>query len=158
MELDAERLRSLFSYDPLTGCWVATYVRRGRKPNYEKRVSRRTLKIDGEYYLTSRLAFLYMLGRWPIGDVDHKDLNPKNEIWANLRECSHIQNLANCTKRSHNKSGFKGVYWHKQGKKWTSQVTRSGKTFSLGLYDCPVAAHLAYVVAADKLFGEFART
>lgn len=35
--------------------------------------------------------------------------------------------------------------------------SRLRKRIYLGWFTCPAAAHFAYVIAADKAFGEFAR-
>ena len=44
------------------------------------------IHIDGHDYKASRLAFLYMLGRWPFGGVIHVDGDPLNNKWENLDE------------------------------------------------------------------------
>lgn len=60
-------------------------------------------------------------------------------------------------KRSDNKSGYKGVRWYSQTKKWMAQIRYQGKNMNLGYFTTPQAAHAAYCAAATRLFGEFAR-
>ena len=42
-------------------------------------------------------------------------------------------------------------------KKWMARIKVNGVGIYLGLFDCPAAAHFAYIIEADKQFGEFAR-
>ena len=67
--------------------------------------------------------------------VDHLDGNGLNNSRSNLRIVSHQQNLRNregC--QSNSKSGYRGVYWHKQREKWAASIRHNGKNISLGLY------------------------
>lgn len=88
--------------------------------------------------------------------VDHINHNRLDNRRANLRLCSHIKNMQNQAKRLDNKSGFKGVVWHKSTGKWQAQIQNSGKKVHLGLYLTPEQAHAAYVAAARELHGDFA--
>lgn len=115
------------------------------------------INVDGRRYLAHRLAFMWMEGRWPREQIDHKNRNKADNRWCNLREATPSQNLANSATLKRNTSGMKGVVWHKRGRKWSSQIGVGGATHYLGLFDCPAAAAFAYIVAADKHFGEFAR-
>ena len=56
---------------------------------------------------------------------------------------------------SNNKSGFKGVC--QVGDKWQAGIKHQGKSIHLGWHDTPEEAHAAYVAAASRIFGEFAR-
>jgi hypothetical protein len=38
------------------------------------------------------------------------------------------------------------------------RIMYKGSRRFLGYFSCPAAAHFAYVIAADKYFGEFARS
>ena len=57
--------------------------------------------------------------------------------------------------RPNNMCGLKGVSRNKQ--KWRARIKVAGECIDLGQVSCPAAAHFAYVVAADKFFGEYAR-
>jgi hypothetical protein len=108
-----------------------------------------------------RLAWAHYYGIWPTRRLDHIDGNSANNAIANLRECSMSQNLGNAKRRADNSSGYKGVgrsnYWKHQNKPWTAVIRVDGKRHHLGRYKTPAEAHVAYVAAAKKLFGEFAR-
>ena len=88
--------------------------------------------------------------------LDHKDRNPLNNNKANLRPCTHQQNIFNCRKRSDNTSGLRGVSWSKERKKWHAQITFNGKCVALGRYETRNEAAEAYNLKAKELFGEFA--
>jgi AP2 domain len=76
---------------------------------------------------------------------------------VNLRPASQSQNTWNKKIHSNNRSGFKGISWHKRNRVWNASIWVNGKTVHLGTFDTPERAWVAYVVAARKHFGIFAR-
>ena len=50
-----------------------------------------------------------------------------------------------------NKSGYRGVHWHKDNKKWVSQMTINGKRTYFGCFDSPRLAAIRYDVEAFLL-------
>ena len=90
--------------------------------------------------------------------VDHRDGDGLNNRRGNLRVCTHTQNMRNSQKRCNNRSGFKGVYFHRHAKKWNALIQVDGKGLHLGSFTDPAAAARAYDAAALKHHGEFART
>ena len=89
-------------------------------------------------------------------DVDHWDHNGLNNRRANLRVATRSQNNANQRLGRRNKSGFKGVSWDSQARKWRAQICVAKNRMSLGQHDDPRDAARAYNAAALKHFGEFA--
>lgn len=109
---------------------------------------------------TSKLVRMHrQIMEFPDGkEVDHEDLNGLNNQRSNLRIASHQQNMFNRRKQSNNKSGFIGVSWSKVMNKWYACIDLGHrKSKSLGFYDTPKEAALAYNIAAKELRGEFAR-
>ena len=88
----------------------------------------------------------------------HKDTNPSNNKWDNLREATPQENMRNQNRRITNSSGFKGVTYFPATRKWRARIKINYKQICLGLHDTPELAHQAYCEAAKKYFGEFART
>lgn len=96
--------------------------------------------------------------------VDHINGNPLDNRRENLRICAARQNAWNVTSSKHQKrGGYKGVTWHKRGKKWEAgcnagPVRPDGKRkrVYLGLFADPVEAARAYDRLALEAFGEFA--
>ncbi|WP_155638650.1 HNH endonuclease [Burkholderia cepacia] len=100
-----------------------------------------------------------LMGRHRIRDglvVDHVDGNPLNNRRSNLRVCTYSQNNSNRGKSPNNSSGYKGVTFHKQMKKWQAQIMVNEKCIHLGLFTDPESAHEAYKKAALEYQGEFA--
>lgn len=91
---------------------------------------------------------------FPDGPVDHLDGNGLDNRKVNLRACSNAENRRNRPKQVNNKSGYKGVYWHKQRKRWNAKIRHNHKNISLGLFDDPQEAHQAYLSKAAELWGE----
>ncbi len=67
--------------------------------------------------------------------VDHKNCIRYDNWFDNLRECSRSDNNCNAVKRRDNKSGVKGVYYHKQRGRWAAQVKHNKVCYHLGLFD-----------------------
>jgi hypothetical protein len=88
--------------------------------------------------------------------IDHKNGNPLDNRKENLRLCTNAQNSRNRAKSQSNKSGYKGVSWHKSDKKWQARIGLGGKVAFLGNFDSPEKAHAAYCAAAALVHGEFA--
>jgi hypothetical protein len=89
-------------------------------------------------------------------EVDHINGDPLDNRKANLRICTHAENLRNQKMKKHNRSGLKGVHFHKQSGRWRSIIKVEGKSISLGLFETKDLAHQAYCDAAKRFFGEFA--
>ena len=162
--ITAERLHETLNYNPETGFWtwlVSTNrrIRIGDRAGHSDGDRYLYVTVDGVIYLAHRLAWLYMTGEWPVAEIDHMDLDKKNNRWCNLREATRGQNLANKRAESRNLSGLKGVSirHNMRSVKWYAQISISKKKKHIGAFDCPAAAHLSYVIEANKRFGEFAR-
>lgn len=89
--------------------------------------------------------------------VDHINGNRLDNRRGNLRICTDAQNQRNRGKNKNNTSGFKGVTWSKNRKKWYAHIGFGGRDYFLGFYATPEAAHQAYCEAAAKHHGEFAK-
>lgn len=85
--------------------------------------------------------------------VDHIDGNTLNNTRANLRAVTQVENLRNAIKRTTNKSGYVGVVWHTQARKWNARIKVNYKAISLGLYDCKEEANRARLKAEKELWG-----
>ena len=90
-------------------------------------------------------------------DVDHINGDKTDNSPENLRVCTRAENLQNSRVHKGNTSGYKGVCWDKQMKKWRGQIRGNGRNIFLGLFKRKEEAAMAYNESAKKLFGEFAR-
>lgn len=53
--------------------------------------------------------------------------------------------------------GFKGATYNRRQGRWMAQITVGRQRHYLGYFDTPGEAHAAYMAAATRHFGEFAR-
>lgn len=90
--------------------------------------------------------------------VDHIDRYTLNCTDDNLRICTRTQNAQNRKKHVTNTSGFTGVHFDNNHKRWTAQICINGKGTHIGNFGNKLDAALAYDAAARKLRGEFAVT
>jgi hypothetical protein len=89
--------------------------------------------------------------------VDHIDGDRLNNTRENLRLATLKENRRNNGAYVCNKSGYKGVTWHKKAGKWVAGITVDNKRVYLGLHSDPRDAARAYNEAAKVHFGEFAK-
>jgi hypothetical protein len=85
--------------------------------------------------------------------VDHINGDGLDNRRANLRLCSHAENMRN--KRGANKLGAKGVHQH--GRKFYATIERDGERKRVGPFDTVEEAGAAYAEMARYLHGDFAR-
>tara|TARA_R110000796_G_scaffold9452_10_gene32215 strand:- start:872 stop:1411 length:540 start_codon:yes stop_codon:yes gene_type:complete len=88
--------------------------------------------------------------------VDHRDGNGLNNIRANLRACTQVQNARNLKKYKSNSTGFRGVQPHGKGK-FRAQIRNNKKLVHLGIFETAELASQAYETAKSDLHGEFVR-
>jgi hypothetical protein len=164
--LNAEQLRAALDYDPETGIfrwriradmpkkWNTRYAGTvaGRIP--KPREGYVVITVNNRSYRAHRLAWLYVTGEWPIGDLDHVNGKTGNNWFSNLREATRTQN--NINQKCHNRHGLKGIKIARSGR-WVAYIKAEGKLRHLGTFDDPQSAHEAYWIAAQHYFGEFAR-
>jgi len=155
------RLCEVLDYDDETGefYWRKRMSPRagpGQIAGMRNRDGYRFIAIDGRIYPAHRLVWLYMTGKWRSGVIDHRDGDPSNNRWDNLRPATRSQNCANRRIPRHNTCGLKGVSLHRG--KYDALICKKGRKYYLGRFSTAQEAHAAYAEAARKLFGEFART
>jgi len=93
------------------------------------------VSIDSKPYLASRIIYFMHHGVDPYPmQVDHEDINSLNNSVDNLRLVDDVLQNQNRGIWSNNKSGVKGVSWHKQASKWQSHIRIKSKNKYLGLY------------------------
>lgn len=157
-----EYLKYHLRYDPCTGLFVrlianSQNTKVGDVAGWKSKLGYIELKIDGVFYKAHRLAILYMTGKMPDGDVDHANLDRSDNRYINLREATRSQNQFNKTIGSKNKSGFKGVNFHKASGRFIAQCSINGKKHYLGVFDAPEDASAAYRHFASKAHGQYFR-
>jgi hypothetical protein len=158
-ELTKEIVEQLLAYDPETG----EFRWRVSRGNVAAGSVAGHLQVNGylrvsvfyRRYLAHRLAFLLMTGQWPPEQVDHKDGDPSNNRWENLRAVTHSENMHN-QKRAHRNngaSGFLGVSPSTHSKKnpWRAAIRLENKQRHLGYFTTAEEAYAAYMAAKREL-------
>ena len=93
--------------------------------------------------------------------VDHINGDTLDNRRCNLRTCTCAENNRNRCSRANTSSKYKGVSWHKQGKKWCTYICVEDcfeETFNkyLGCFANEIEAAKAYDKAAAYYYEEFA--
>jgi hypothetical protein len=151
--LTQERLKELLHYNRKTGvftrltdngrgCHVGDIAGSHHRDGYIY------IYVDGRNYAAHRLAWLYVRGRWPVGDLDHVHGQEVGNGIKNLREVPEQWNTQNERHpRRNNKSGFLGVYTRYDRDGYHAQLRINGKQCCLGIFDTAEEAYAAYVEA-----------
>lgn len=88
--------------------------------------------------------------------IDHINNNGLDNRRKNIRKCTWQQNAMNMKPHKDSSSKYKGVFWHKKGKKWSAQIRVNGHRNHLGLFVKEIDAAIAYDNAAKENYGEYA--
>ena len=95
-----------------------------------------------------------------VGDIregDHINGLPFDNRRDNLRIVDDLQSAQNAKRRSDNTSGYKGVSWVQDSRKWRSRISIDGKRVLLGDFDDVNIAGDVYREASIKYHKEYAR-
>lgn len=152
-KLTQNRVRELLDYDPNTGklTWrfsiAKNKIKQGTEAGCIDRANmRRLVCIDGKTYKAHRIIWLHVYGYEPECFIDHINRNPSDNRLCNLREVTNKCNIRNTGNYKNNTSSVKGIYWHKDRKKWYAHICVDGDSHHLGSYkslDNAVCARLA---------------
>ncbi len=114
-----------------------------------------TVRFDGMHVYRYCIVWALRHGEWP-SQIDHKNRCCIDDRIENLRLATVTQNLANMAVHSDNASGYKGVTLHGQHGGYYARIQVNGQRVYLGYFKDAAQAHIAYMEAARKYFGEFA--
>lgn len=93
------------------------------------------ISIEGQRYLSHRIAWLYIHGYFPEHDIDHINRDKQDNRLVNLREVTRAANLRNAGNPKDNTSGVKGVRWFSRTNKWIAQLTIERNPIHLGYHE-----------------------
>lgn len=155
-------LKTALSYNPDTGLFERLITGRGygHRLGFVNAHGYNGIQVNGVKFLCHRLAWFFVHGEWPLGEIDHIDGNRTNNKINNLRIATRQQNTQNCASHRDKTDLGKGAYLKKdcpRPRPWKSQIYVNGRTIHLGYFLSKEEAVTAYQNAAKKHFGEFAR-
>lgn len=151
-----DQLAEFLSYEPSSG----VFTWRKRKPRSPVKVgdvagsatshAYVAIHVCGRTYSAHRLAWLFVHGEWPAGEIDHRDGNRSHNAIANLRDVARPVNGQNQRRaQRNNATGMLGVTTLKGGRKrpLQAQINIGGRLRYLGVFETPELAHQAYLKA-----------
>jgi hypothetical protein len=128
--------------------WLSTYkwylAKRGRN-NYCYAI------VEGSPVLMHRL----LLNPPSDKEIDHINHNGLDNRRENLRITDRAGNSQNHRLRLDNKSGYKGVDYHRHKNKWRARITVNSKEITLGYFNSPEEAYEKRKEAAKEYHGEY---
>ena len=151
--LSAHRLRDLLHYDPETGLFTwrvqRCNVAKGASAGWVKKGGYIGIGVDGRLHSAHRLAWLYVYGEMPTGDIDHiNGITSDNRI-DNLRNVARQINIQNQRRPQKGSiSGYLGVFYDKRRNKYVARIKpKGGGRKHIGEFATAEEAHSAYVQA-----------
>lgn len=149
--LTAELLRAAVTYDPLTGEFrrlvSSSHAKAGDAADCVNARGYIEFNVLGRLHRAHRLAWLYVYGEWPAGDIDHKNRDKTDNRIANLRVVTNRVNSENRSDANSNSStGLLGVRRRRNGT-FEARIGVGGHLLYLGVHVTAEQAHAAYLSA-----------
>ncbi|NCH77582.1 HNH endonuclease signature motif containing protein [Cronobacter sakazakii] len=160
MSLTKEYLSDVLSYSPETGVFKwkvkAGPCSPGSLAGSYNSHGYRLISVNHQRYFAHRLAWLFFYGELPDGfDIDHiNGIRDDNRI-SNLRLATRSQNNMNSIVSSKNKSGCRGVCFHKRDKLWHARVFVGRKAVAFKTFKDKDDAVEFVTSERAKIFGNY---
>lgn len=161
MTLTQEEANALFEYRDGDLFWKPRIMSRGRPSVL---TGRKVGSLSGNGYLTMvydkrkyylhQLVFLMYHGYIP-SNIDHIDGVGTNNKIENLRSASVYENMCNTKIKNTNTSGFKGVHFNKQKRKWQAKIWVRGKQIARAFENKDLAIEFMELLR-ETAHGQFA--
>ena len=140
-------LQTLLEYDPASGMFTrkvrtSNRIKVGEQAGSLDKAGYLCIRVHGKTYKAHRLAWLYVHGNMPAGEVDHI-----NGVKADNR----IENLRDVTKSANQQNRRFVRGYSKDGNRWKAQIRFGGRWKHLGCYETEQEAHAAYLAAKAEV-------
>ena len=155
-ELTQSELKSVMYYDQVGGVFywrkpTSSKIKPWTKAGTPDANGYISIRLHKKFYKAHRLAWLYVHGEMPNGEIDHIDHEHANNTIENLRVVTRKQKAENTRVHKDNVSGFKGVTFDKRRHNWFARIMHDRVVHNLGAFDNPEKAAEAYKIAAKQL-------
>lgn len=158
MRITNSNVMEIFDYDPIAGelSWKVSPSKNVEAGSIAGRIDKDgyiQISYRKVSYLAHRVAWLYMYGKWPDDQIDHRDGNRANNAIANLREASCSENMQNIrVAQRNNKIKLLGVtHSHNRVNPFRATICLNRKCRHLGYFATKEEAHSAYLKAKSEL-------
>lgn len=138
-KLTHDALTHALDFDPAVGVFVwknpqSNAVKAGEAAGVIAANGRRYINIGGEKHMGHRLAWFYIHGVWPDGDVKQPNGNYDDLREENLVLQTRQQTASNRRVNAASKSGHAGITWDTKRGKWQVHITQDYKQVALGYF------------------------
>jgi len=141
--LTQSKLKKILRYNEKTGLFVRIFSC-GRSISPKKAGFAISIYIsiyvNSRTYKAHRLAWLYVYGYWPDGEIDHINHIRNDNRIENLRVVTSQENSRNRAISKANSSGFTGVHIDKRTQRWQARIRVNGALINLGFFKCRAEA------------------
>lgn len=151
-----EELKQLLAYEPDTGAlrWKVAESRRVNVGDIAGHVEPRGyvwISVRGHKIVAHRVAWAYVHGAWPSGEVDHINGDKGDNRISNLRDVSKSENMRNRKgAKQNNRLGILGVHFETRRNRFVAQIQADDKRrVYLGSYKTAEEASAAYCAARE---------
>jgi|SRR5262245_17364979 len=151
------RLEEALDYNPETGVFLWRLVRANKRAgDVAGNVGPggyRTITVDYRQYYAHHLAIFFSTGEFPPkgSHVDHINGDPADNRISNLRITTpSVNGLNRRGLNKNNTTGFRGVYWRKDKKRFEACIHVNGRKRKLGRFTSIEAAAEAVRAALDR--------
>lgn len=154
--IDLEILRNAVDYDSETGIFrwskPRCKVQVGGVLGYKRKDGYIHIKFNGVSILGHVLAWFYVHGRVPSGEVDHLNHDRGDNRISNLRDVPAEENAKNRKRYANNRTGHAGVFLRKDSGKYIANINVLGKLKHLGTFKC-ISEAIAARRWAEEAYG-----
>lgn len=138
-KLTIDAVRDALDFDPAIGIFVwrnpqSNAVKADEPAGVIAANGRRYINIGGEKHMAHRLAWFYIHGEWPSGDVKQPNGNYNDCRKVNLVLQTRQETATNRRLNSTSKSGYPGVSWDAKRNRWQAHITQNYKQVALGSF------------------------
>lgn len=160
--LSQEELKAVLNYDAETGefKWRPDAVS-GRHAKASREIGTidpagrgRFISINRFNYASHRLAWLYVHGKWPNGNLIPLNGDYLDARIENLKEISASESARRNRGVARGSSGYRGVSLDKRRNKWIATIKINYRQMTVGRFDTKEEASAAYEKARLDAFGQ----